>query len=251
MDKYTLKTAFQKSFLGLVWRIEVDATHGLMAVETRDESTGTPRFSAIRYATGTSLLHETPYGDRNWTLAGVVTGKLILRTFGEKSPTGTGIACIDIDSGQVRWEQFNYTLLDIVDSQLLVRHRNFADGYEQYLDVYEGNLTPKNSAQNKPKHATIVIPKRHLGMKPFFLQGLAIVGDVFHCLAERKDVWAFHEQDEEGYRVRLIISSGLEVLADEMIMDGLTKMAPELFFMLEKQIFLIGDNKRKIVSYLV
>ena len=251
MDKYTLKTAFQKSFLGLVWRIEVDVVNRLMATETRDEQTGVPRFSTFRYVNGESLIREIPYGDRNWTLAGIVSGKLILRTFGQNSPNSIGIACIDATDGQVLWEQFNYTLLAIRGHEIIARHRNFADGYEQYLSVDDGSLTQKDDGLNKPIHPNIVIPKQYLGKVPMFLQHYAIVGELHHCSVGSNDVWAFHERDDQSYHVRLVISSDLDVLANEVVISNLVKMTPELFFMLNDQIFLIGNNKRKIVSYLV
>src|SRR5690606_1753669 len=96
MDKYTLKTAFKKSFLGVVWRIEVDTTAQLLAIETRDPESGRPAFSVVDYLSGTSFIHEKPYGDRNWALAGVANRKLVVKAFGQNSPNGTGIACIDI-----------------------------------------------------------------------------------------------------------------------------------------------------------
>ncbi|WP_257668062.1 DUF4905 domain-containing protein [Parapedobacter tibetensis] len=251
MDKYTLKTAFEKSFLGLVWRIETDVANGLLAVETRNKDTGAPLFSVFRYTTGISLIHEMPYGDRYWTLAAIVDNKLILRAYGQNSPDSAGIACIDALSGDVQWEQFNYAFLAIQDEAIIVRHRNFADGHEQYLAIHHGNLTQKTEALNKPMRQNIVIPQRHDGYIPAFLENYDIYGDLFHCTAGQNNVYAFHERDDQLYRIRLVVSSDSGVLADKVVISGLAKMIPELFFMINKQIFLIGNNKRKIVSYLV
>lgn len=250
MDKYTLKTAFQKRFLGLVWRIEVDTDQGVLAVETRDKD-GIPSFSAFRYTNGAPLIHELPYGGRNWTLAGITDSKLILRAFGDDSPNSAGIACIDALTGKVLWEQFQYTLLAVGMRQLRARHRSFASGYEQYVDLADGNLTQFNNSGDKPTASDIVIPQQYTSDIPAVLADYPVHGDLFHCQIGPKSIWTFHEMDHENYCVRLVISTGLTVLADEIVLSGLSKMVPELFFMIGQQLFLIGDNKREIVSYLV
>lgn len=235
----------------MVWRIEADTTGNLLAVETRDKDTGRPAFSAFNYQTGESFIHEKPYGDRNWALAGIANRKLTLRAFGQNSPDGAGIACIDVDSGELAWEQFNYVLLHVGSQQLTVRHRNFAGGYEQYLDPATGNLTQFNKTTSKPTGPTIVLPQRYEHNVPGILAGYAIHGDLFYCQIGPKHLWAFHEATQEAYRVRLVITSGLTVLADRIILPELIKMTPELFFMIEQQLFIVSDNKREIVSYLV
>lgn len=251
MDKYTLKTAFRKSFLGVVWRIEADTASSILAVETRNADTGIPSFSTIGYDTGMPLVDEKPYGDRTWSLAGIIDGKLILRAWGQNTPEGAGIACIDATTGDIRWEQFNYTLVALENRQLVVRHRNFAAGYEQRLNPADGNLTQINNSANKPYGAEIVLPQRYVGDTPLFLENYALQGTLFFCHIKDRTVWAFHEADNHAYRIKLIVSHGLKVLSDEVVVSGLSKMAPELFFTINDQLFFIGDNKREIVSYLV
>jgi len=251
MDKYTLKTAFRKSFLGVVWRIEADTTTGILALETRDPDTGSPSFSAIEYKTGISCVNEKPYGDRNWSLAGILGGKLILRAWGQNTPEGAGIACMDAKSGAILWEQFNYTLVSVHNQLIVVRHRNFASGYEQYLNPIDGHLTEKNNTLTKPQGPDIVLPQRYVGNMPPFLEHYAIKGDLLYCHVEDRTIWAFHEATDLTYRIRLIVSSGLEMLTDTIMISDLPKAAPELFFVIGRQLFFIGDNKREIVAYLV
>lgn len=235
----------------MVWRIEADTTTGLLAVETRDKDTGRPAFSTFDSRTGNSFIHEKPYGEKNWALAGTTGRNLIVRAYGQNSPEGAGVACIDADTGDLRWEQFNYVLLHVGNQLLTVRHRNFAGGYEQYLDPATGDLTQFNRIPNKPTGPDIVIPHRYKDNVPELLAGYTIHGDLFFCRIGRKQAWAFHEQLHEKYHVRLIITSGLTVLSDQVLITGLDKMTPELFFMINEQLFIISHNKREIVSYLV
>ncbi|SFC70604.1 protein of unknown function [Parapedobacter composti] len=251
MDKYTLKNVFQKSFLGVVWRMEADTSRGWLAIETRRQDTGVPAFSVIRYATGESIIHEIHYRDRHWTLAGAVNGMLILKAFGHDSPAAPGIACIDAVNGQVRWEQFNYQLLALDDGDLIVRHRNFASGGEQRIDALHGQPTQKKIIPNKPTGHPIVLPERYKNGTPLLLTEYKIFGDLYHCVVGQANVWAFHEQTGQQYRIRLVVSNDLTILADKVILEGLPKMLPELFFMIANQLFIIGNNKREIISYLV
>lgn len=251
MDKYTLKTVFKKSFSGLVWRIEVDTVHGLMAVETRNTETGTPQFSAFRYSTGESLVDELDYGDRSWTLAGVTNGMLVLRAYGQHGPDSAGITGVDATNGQIVWEQFSYNLLHLQDGVLRVRHRNFAHGHEQYLDVTDGRLiSDPGPTAGHPRH-DVIIPAPYTAERPTFLKNYTIYGELFHCNAHQYQIWGFHEKDRESYRIRLVVSNNLGIVTDKTGITGLTKMIPELFFMVNNQLFLIGHNKQKIVSYLV
>src|SRR5690606_1387180 len=148
-------------------------------------------------------------------------------------------------------EQFNYSLIAVENRQLVVRHRNFASGYEQYLNPIDGTLTEKNNATNKPTHSEIVLPQRYVGDTPSFLESYAVKGDLVYCSIENRTVWAFHEAIDSTYRVRLIVSHGLEKLTDRILVSNMPKVAPELFFMINNQLFFIGDNKREIVAYLV
>lgn len=235
----------------MVWRIEVDTSARLLVVETRDKETGYPSFSAFDYQSGTSFIHEKPYGDRNWALAGSADRKIIAKAFGQNSPDGAGIACIDIDRGDLLWEQFNYVLVHVGRRQLTVRHRNFAGGFEQYLDLTTGNLTPFNKEASKPTEAEIVLPQRYGYGVPECLAGYPVYGDLFHRKIGPRELWAFHEKTQLGYRARLVITSGLTVLEDQLILPELAKMTPELFFMIGQHVFIISDNKQEIVAYLV
>lgn len=250
MAKYTLKTAFEESFSGLLWRIEVDTARQLLAVETRAPDTGNPSFSVLHYRDGTILFREQPYGDRHWTLAGTMNGRVILKAFGSDSPEGTGIVSLDAYTGAVVWEQHQYRLVALNRSRLTVRHRSLATGYEQQLDPLTGNLTKFNISFDKPDDSDIVLPTPVAGI-PAILADYAVFGDVLLCPIGPKNVWAFHERIGSGYRIRMVVTSDTERLDDRIVVADLPKMLPEIFFAADGQLFLLGDNKRKIVSYLV
>lgn len=251
MDKYTLKNIFKKSFVGVVWRMEADTANGLFAVETRQVDGGTAAYSVIRYETGEFLLHEIAYGDRNWTLVGFVEGRILLRALGTDTPMAPGITCLDAYSGRVIWEQFNYVWLGLDGGEVIARHRNFAGGYEQRLDVHSGQIEQKRNIPNKPTAPPIVLPELHYGQSPAFLAKYSIYSDLVCCRVADKVVWGFHEKMGQHYQIRLVISNDIRVLADPIVLSGLERMIPELFFMIGSHLFMIGNNKREIIAYLV
>lgn len=253
MDKYTLKTVFRTSFSGVVWRIEADTLRGLMAVETRETDSGKPLFSVFAYVSGQSHFHEISYGDRHWTLAGIANGRLILRAYGTQSPDSPGIACIDALDGTVVWEQFNYTLLTVMEDALLVRHRNFSTGYETRLQIADGSPMQRgiHTPPTTVPETGLLVPRIYNGETPDFLANYAIEGEIHHCETGAYQLWGFHEKTDQTYRIRLVVSHASEIAGNIIAITGLTKMIPELFFMIGRQIFLIGNNKREIVSYLL
>ncbi len=236
----------------MVWRIEADTARNLLAVETRNTETGKPLFSAFDSRTGVSFIHEKPYGDRNWALAGTADRKLVIRSYGQNSPEGAGIACIDANNGHVLWEQFHYVLVGMAGTRLAVRHRNLAGGYEQHLDLATGDLVKTGTTAGHPEEAPqVVIPLRYAYGIPDSLANYPAHGDIFYCEIGSRQVWAFHEAIQDMYRVRIVISSGLTIVADRVVLPDLVKMLPELFFVIGNQLFIVSDNKQEIVSYLV
>src|SRR5690606_30802695 len=205
-------------------------TDEILAIETRDQDTGNPAFSTVNYATGKSLITEKQYGDRNWSLAGMIGNSLILRAWGEQSPNGAGIACMDAITGDIRWEQFNYTLVGLENRQIVARHRNFASGYEQYLNPRTGNLTPLEDLTDSPTKPKIILPNHYLGETPAFFDRYHVIGDLVSCSINNRTVWAFHEALDNTYQIRLAVSQDSTLLADTVVATGLPKMTPELFF---------------------
>lgn len=251
MDKYTLKTVFEKSFLGQIWRIEVDENSKLLAIETRSIENGKPFFSALDYLSGECPIDELAYGDKLWTLAGICEDKLLLKSYSEKSPEGAGICCLSAVSGAILWEKFNYTFLSIDTTQVLVRPAQFRSGYEISLSIENGEPTSKKIPSTKPSVNRIVIPQPYNMVFPDYIIHHNPIGSLYHHQVGEKEIWAFHVKNNNKLDVKLLISQGFMMLAEQTIMCNLEKMTPEIFFMIGQQLFFIDSNKRKIVSYLV
>ena len=251
MDKYTLKTIFERSFSGVIWRIEADTTGKMLAIESRALGDGIPAFSAIRYADGQMLAEERPYGGRQWTLAGIADGCILVRAFGEREPNAPGIACLSATTGEVRWERFNHTFIAMDGGAVRARPRHIASGYDTYLSVRDG--TPQGKpllSANPATQAAIELPAQS-SVTDGISASYAVEGAVHRLAFGDKEARAFHVADGDGFAVKLIISQQLLVLEERTIMRGMAKMSPEIFFAIGRQLFFIDGNKEKIVSYLV
>lgn len=251
MDKYTLKTIFEKSFSGLIWRMEADTDDGVIALETRNPSTGIPLFSAIRYGDGRTLMSEQAYGDRHWTLAAVDRGHLLLRAFGKQEPDGPGIACLSVEDGELLWEKFNYTFIGFEKSAVVARPHRIRNGFNTYLSLHDGEPTAQHTlAESKPAGSKIVIPKLVEGNAIKDL-GYEVVGPVHHHDFGDLAIHAFHEKKADKIEVTMLLMERGMIRQARTLMSGLTKMTPEIFFIIDRQLFFIDGNKQKIVSYLV
>ncbi len=252
MDKYTLKTIFERSFSGVIWRIEADTAAKMLAVESRSPDGGLPAFSVIRYTDGHSMLQEGAYGDRHWTLAGMAGDCLLLRALGEREPNAPGIACLSASTGEVRWESFNHTFVAVAAGRVQARPRHIASGRDAYLSVQTGQPIdgPPSAIADGPD-PDIRLPEPATSVPDSLSARYAITGPVHHLPFGDKEAWAFHVMQDDGLDVKLIISQHLAVLEARTIMAGLAKMTPEVFFAIGRQLFFIASNKQEIVSYLV
>lgn len=251
MDKYTVKTAFKKSFLGLIWRMEADTGANLLAVESRNPENGIPSFSVLDYRTGNLLMDAVNYGDRSWTLAGISGDRLILRHYGDRNPENAGICCMDVHGGHIVWERFNHIFISLLRDGVLAKPRNISSGYQLILSPEDGSVRSSPGRTTKPYQQNIVLPEVYVGNFPPMLKKYSIHGELHHCRTEEKEVWGFHQQRQGKYDVKLLITNGLNVMYEKVISRNRAKKLPEIFFMIKNQVFFIADNKQEIVSYLV
>ncbi len=252
MDKYTLKTIFQKSFSGLIWRIEADTSHGTLAIESRDPGSGIPYFSVIGYADGQIYAFEQQYGDRSWTLAGINNGYVLLRVFGQQEPNGSGIACLCARTGVLLWEKFNYVFISLDEHAIRARPQHISGGYQTHLSYKDGNpLTDLPASEVRPLTPEIAIPEHVTAETAGIVLNHTIVGPIHHHRFGERDAWAFHTPQGDVFNVELRVTQQGKILESKIIISGLTKLLPEIFFAINRQLFFIDSNKQKIVSYLV
>lgn len=253
MDKYTLNSGILKNFLRPIWRIEVDPAYHLMAVESRAVREGAFFITVMDYSSGYCFLDEQQLTlpDIHWVLAGIRSGIVVVRRMFPTSPLDAGICCFEAKTGELLWERYDLILDDLVGDWLGVRQRNWAFGQGSWVSIHDGQASEKFPPPNKPSVSDIVIPMVYLGNVPAVLHGYLWVGELWHAKCAANEVWAFHEDENGRYRIRMLITNGVGLVHDEIILSDLDKMLPEIFFIVGNRVFFVGDNKRDLISYLV
>jgi hypothetical protein len=133
-----LKTAFQHNFAIPVWRLlfeQVPGASGLLLAELRDGSKRSLQASALQLPNGELLtdLLQLP-----WSAAvlGVWNGyALYHRLDNERLPVPTALGCIDVRSGQTRWEWPGH-MLAASDGQLVEANRTSLAAGEMRQSVF-------------------------------------------------------------------------------------------------------------------
>ncbi|MEH6305880.1 DUF4905 domain-containing protein [Olivibacter sp. CPCC 100613] len=243
---------FAHKYDGAIWKMELNETAALLAIEWRDQD-GLPYFSVIHYPSGRLLADRIQYGDRWWTLAGVHHHQLLLQHYPQPNIGQTqGLVAIDIDSEKVSWELFNVQFIELVQEGIAVKQRFDNVQTVSLVDPSSGSMLKDRQLLNElaPLFRNIrsAAPAPPSSLFPFTSTQ---VGPYFFLENKEKEFWAYHEKNGDKLRVILTIVQAGVIQHRECIIDHLDYLLPEVFFMVDQQLFFVRNNKREIVSYFV
>lgn len=251
MANQTIEKVFNILFTYPIWRVEVDTENRLIAVETRNPADTLPHFHVITHD-GDYVLRDFQAIAKEWVLAGIQCGKMILKKISSTSPIDAGVQVVDCYDSSEQQTWFNYILVELIEGGLLVRPKMIEQGVQLFLDLKTLSLADKKEQLVKPFDNQVVYPIIYHGQLPHFLTDYTPDGDVWINALNDYFIWAFYEKNKDNrYQIR-IAKSTRETLVDAVIAVG--PLAAKFFnihFLVNKQIFLLTDNKREFVSYLV
>lgn len=251
--KYRLNSAFSKVFSGRIWRIKTDESAQLLAIETRDRNNGQPFFSVIHYPSGQVLLNEQTYGDRWWTLAAIAGERLLLQTMSTDGPQTHGLTALHSRTGETAWEGFQYRFLAVTAKGVAVQHRNVSGGPPSLLNILSGaridTTVTDETLYPVPVHVTL--PRACTEPPPAWLSAYPAEGPLFHTSNHDRDIFVFHERQQDAFALRILIFSGETVLYNQVIADSFEKILYEPFFILDNQLFAVSHQDDTIISYFV
>ena len=209
-----LNSAFSKVFSGRIWRIKTDEPAQLLAVETRNQDNGHPLFSVIHYPSGQVLLDEYPYGDRWWTVADIAGERLLLQAMSADGPQTYGLAALHSLTGEVAWEAFQYRFLAVTQNGIAVQHRTVSGTSPSLLDVSSGALisTSVTPDELSPLPVDVTLPRVFAQPPPAWLSSYPIEGPLFHITMNDRDIFAFHERQQDSFSLRVLVFSGETML---------------------------------------
>ncbi|QNL49879.1 DUF4905 domain-containing protein [Olivibacter sp. SDN3] len=248
-----MEKAFDHIFAGAIWKMDIHEIAELLAIEWRDSS-GQPHFAVIHYPSGRLLFDEVTYGNRWWTLAAVTAQHLLLQHYPSPDQAVTqGLVAIDIHKKDVVWEVFNYQFQELAASGIVVKQLAGVGKHMSVVDEHSGAIVAAKAERNQlnslPRNIHYALPTPRTPSLP--LTTTKVVGPYFLLEKGTREFWAFHEQKEKGYRVRFAVIVHGQILFNEIMIDNLSYLLPELFFMVGEQLFFIRNNKREIASYFV
>ncbi|WP_423149630.1 DUF4905 domain-containing protein [Rubrolithibacter danxiaensis] len=248
-----LRTLAEK-FNGIIWKIETDASSSHIAIETRDAASKAVHFSAFNYATGKTLIREvtTEHGFW-WSLDRIYNNTVFLHGYmSESSPEHKGIIALDIHTGAIKWQVFHLSLHDISEEGLIAYNPLLQLKKLQLLDFETGEYINSPDKHYLPVTRNIVFPDIVNGTSPlpaFIPENIA--GPLFYTKISEKECWSFHMQEGGSFSQVLLISSGAEILQEDILASGIQKLNPEAFFIQPDYLFAVKGSNHEIVCYLL
>ena len=251
MANHTISKAFNFIFTYPIWRIEIDAENKLIAIETRNPDDTLPYFNVITFE-GTYVLRDFQAIAKEWVLGGIQCKKLILKKIAHNSPIDAGIQVVDCYYPQQQETWFNYIFIGMVDQGVLVRPKIIAQGFQLFLNLELMSIENKDEISIKPYTSKLVYPIIYNGELPIFLKDFPIDGEIWINTVNDHFIWAFYEKDKDNrYQIRLVQSTKERLTASMTVVSKLELKLFNIYFLIHEQIFLLTDNKREFVSYLV
>lgn len=185
----------------------------------------------------------------------VHNSKLILKHLGDATPVKEGIKIAGPIEGQGKideiWTSYEYTLGDVYDGYISLKHRTVSHGRATFLCLDTWQVSGEIDGD------CLVPPLNHVSFPisypscPPFLDNQNVEGQLWLNNIGPNYIWSYHVNRGGGYDLILGVSDQYQLLAEQVILSGMSKMVPQPYFQVERQLFFLSYNKREIVSYLV
>lgn len=252
LSRKKIHSILSEKFEGMIWKIEINEKHDLIAIETRTLESRKALFSVLNYKTGEILLKEKALQESwNLNLAYIAEKNLIITALNQPgSPESKGIISVSIQDAKVLWEHYNLSLnlatnegLQVYDPRINPRRYSWISHITGENIVKAGKTEHKNETL---KHPEI----NNLFQYPDFILIEEIIGEVSKLIIRDLTIISFHEKVQNNIHQRLLVYQYDTILLDEILIRDIQKLQPESFFMQNNHLFYIR-NKNEIVSYLV
>lgn len=251
MNKYTIKKIFERRFSFPIWKIEVDCSNKLVAIEFRNPDTTLAHFAVFDFE-GMDKGDQIIAKEKEWTLDSVQGEFLILKRFGSSSPIEAGIQIIHYCTGKILCDYREYVLVEVYNQVVVARHRAIADGLLYGIDIVNGHvsLLPENKVLDFPP-THIKYPISYQGHQPDFIRAIPFVDQLWILPYQEKFIWAYHMKNKDKFNLHLQVSTRTNTLDDQIILENLERLIPQPFFAVQEYIFFLSNCKLKIKGYLV
>jgi hypothetical protein len=247
-----LRSILSEKFDGVIWKIELNENHDLIAIESRTIESRKTSFSVFNYKTGDILLKEKSFRESwNLNLAYITENTLIITGHNQAgSPETKGITSINIHDAEVLWEHYNLSLNKVNDLGLQVFDPRISPRRLSWINHLNGeSITLINNFECV--NQSLLFPDVTNQFKiPDFILKEEIIGDLSVLHFRNQTIISFHEKINTIMHQRLLVYQDSSILLDEILIRDIQKLQPESFFIQKNHLFYVR-NKNEIVSYLV
>lgn len=250
MSKYTISNAFSQTFRFPIWKIEIDETSKLIAIECRDPENTLPYITVMDFQ-GMRYLDHFMVPEKEWTLAAIQDQVVILKKIAENSPISPGVWMLYYKNPNNTYLYHQYQYLGLTNGYVHIRPQHITSGFEQYFSLLSNKILSAIPEEIKPLENQLVFPMEFNAQKPDFLQHITNNEDLWISKCNDHFLWSFHERQDEKYHVRLLLSDKKQVFDETIIISNLNLKLIQIYFQVGCQIFLLTHNKQEFVSYLV
>jgi len=247
-----LRPILSEKFDGVIWKIELNEKHKLIAIESRTLESKKTYFSIFNYNTGDILLKEKSFLESwNLNLSYITENALIITANNlAGSPETKGIISINIQNAEVLWEHYNLSLHKVNDLGLQVFDPRISPRRLSWINHLDGETITEVNNYESVNQSLLFPDLTNEFMFPDFILKDEIVGDISVLHLRNQTIISFHEIINTYIHQRLLVYQDSSILLDEILIRDIQKLQPESFFIQKNHLFYVR-NKNEIVSYLV
>ena len=251
-DSNKLKPILSEKIDGVIWKIELNENHDLIAIESRTIQSRKTSFSVFNYTTGDILLKEKSFRELwNLNLAYITENTLIITANNQAgSPQTKGITSINIHDAEVLWEHYNLSLHQVNDFGLQVFDPRISPRRLSWINHLNGEIITEVTNFESVNQSLLFPSIINQFKVPDFILSEEIIGDLSVLHFRDQTIISFHEKIKTKIHQRLLVYQDSSILLDQILIRDIQKLQPESFFVQKNHLFYVR-NKNEIVSYLV
>ncbi|WP_342647880.1 DUF4905 domain-containing protein [Mucilaginibacter sp. CSA2-8R] len=241
-----LKLVIAEHFAGEIWRMEIDSVSHIIFIETRSKEDRKVSFASLDLSTGKTHFKDYTV-DESW-LTGIESafnGVLLLHYYqATGSPAHKGLAAIQAHSGDLLWNNFNYTFDHLTINGPVVFDSRFQPPVLKLVDINTGNLARsyQPSIDELPDNH-ILLPKStswndslpELPAEPY--------RNILHYLEYNNlIIVSLHALWAGQLRQCLYVLQNKQLIFEDILNTNIQKLQPEAFVLYRNQLIYIKDK---------
>ncbi|GAA4918249.1 DUF4905 domain-containing protein [Mucilaginibacter defluvii] len=245
------KPFIQKSFNGVIWRMDIDEVTATLALEIRNEADRTTSFAAIDLP-GAQINFENYTTHERW-LTGMETihnGVLLLHYFqSESTPVHKGITAINAKYGSEMWSNFSLAYDHLSDAGPVLFNTQMLPKKLYVHDIETGKvLRPYDCITDNDFLKQVDVPQYlPIQQLPVPLQHLEPAGGLIHYIEHNGyRIVSLHTRNGGVLQQWLFVLNNNRICYEELLMTGIQKLQPEAF-VLHKNWLICLKNRTELL----